>query len=151
MLGAGPGGLLGAGPGGVLGAGPWGLLGVVQRQAGDESLPGRAEAVSSGRVQLGEFGAEPERGLGRRLARRDHRDDQDGPFRGEHFRDRNGAWLTQPAQAVRLGGERRGGIGRYLAGDHLGERAPTAREGNHEVLIAVLGADLTRLPDGEAG
>ena len=36
-------------------------------------------------------------------------------------------------------------------GGHLGERAPAAGQGEHEVLVAVLGADDARLADGQAG
>ena len=78
---------------------------------------------------------------------------------GQHLGHRDGVRLGQPAQAVRLGRER----GRRLSRDrpcgtalradrgHLGERALAAGQRDHEVLVAVLGADDARLADGQAG
>src|SRR6266568_4800664 len=57
------------------------------------------------------------------------------------------------AQAARLGGERGGQLsrGRVLSPGHLGERALAAGQRDHQVLVAVLGADDARLADGQAG
>src|SRR5207253_10532881 len=66
---------------------------------------------------------------------------------------RDGVRLGQPAQAARLGRERGADLRRrcLLLVDHLGERALPAGQGDHQVLIAVLGADDARLAHGQAG
>jgi len=105
-------------------------------------------------VQPGQVGAELEGGLRSRPAGLDHRDDQGALGDGQYPRHRDGLDLGQPAQAVRLGRERR----RYLircawrtvcrvpdsrrlvrrGGEGLGERALPAGQGEHEVLVAML-------------
>jgi two-component system OmpR family sensor kinase len=147
---------------------------VIQRQAGDEPRPRRAEGVRAGRVQAGEVRAEAERSLGGGRAGRDHRDDQRMRADGQHLRHRDGGSLGQPAQAVRLGrehGRERPGPGRVsiwacaliracaliwafggIGGrEGLGEGAAAVGQRDHEVLVAVLGADDARLADGQAG
>ena len=135
---------------------------VVQRQAGDEPRPRRAEAVRAGHVQPGQVRAELERRLGRGRAGRDHRDDERLRTDGQYFRHRDGGGLGQPAQAVRLGRERGRdlrGPGRVLTAAGaltgsrvgLGEGAAPAGQRDHEVLVAVLRADDARLADGQAG
>jgi hypothetical protein len=52
-------------------------------------------------------------------------------------------------RTVLLATAARGGEGRGGSGEGgLGERAAPARKGDHEVLVAVLRADDSRLPDG---
>jgi hypothetical protein len=141
---------------------------VIQRQAGDEPRPRRAEGVRAGRVQAGEVRAEAERRLGGGRAGRDHRDDQRVRANGQHLRHRDDGGLGQPAQAVRLGREhgrdRSGPSGVRIRAcaliracdgiggrEGLGEGTAAVGQGDHEVLVAVLGADDARLADGQAG
>ncbi len=140
--------------------------GVVQRQAGDEARPGRAEAVRTRLVQPGQVGAELEGGLRGRLAGPDHRDDEGSLGDGQHARNRDGLGLRKPAQAVRLGRERHRmvrcprracrhvrGARRLVRRDQegLGEGALAAGEGEHEVLVAMLRPDHPRIADAQPG
>jgi hypothetical protein len=110
---------------------PWRI---VQRQAGDEARPRRAEAVRPGSVHARQLAPESARRLRRGWTGRNPRQDERAGVPAEHPGNRYGPRSGQPAEPPRLGLE----CWALVTVGDLGERRAPVGQGGREVLPPVL-------------